>query len=137
MEVNLLAILAASVAQFAFGAVWYMPLFGKLWGDMHDFDKVPKAKQEQMKAEMGPYYGLQFLVTVLTTFVLAKFILLLPDYSGYVLAFWLWAGFVVPVEVSSVIFGGTESKWIAKKIAVTSFGALGCLLLAVAVLNFF
>lgn len=134
---NLLAVLAATVGQFAVGAVWYMPLFGKLWGKMHDFDKISKAKQDEMRAKMGPYYGVQFLATVLTAYVLSKMMEMLPNYSGYSLAVVLWLGFVVPTQVAGVIFGGTDEKWMVKKILVQAFGSLACLLVAVAILNMF
>ena len=48
-----MAILVATVGQFIFGAIWYMPVFGKLWGKIHGFDQVPPEKQKEMmkKAE--------------------------------------------------------------------------------------
>lgn len=71
----------------------------------------------------------------MTTLVLAKTIALLLEYSEYVLALGAWVGFMVPVQVSGVIFGGTQSKWIPKKIAVMTGGSLACMLLAAAILG--
>lgn len=125
-ELNLLGILLATVAQFIVGFLWYGPLFGNLWGKMHGFDKLSKATQKKMMNEMGPYYGVQAVVTLITSFVLALFI----TYSGwnpYALAGFLWIGFIVPAQVSAVIFGGTEKKWITSKISVQAGGALACL----------
>lgn len=137
MDVDYVAILAAAVGQFAFGALWYMPLFGKVWGKIHGFDKLSKEKQKEMMSKMGPMYGLQFVVTVVTAYVLARAIELLPNYSPYMLAGMLWVGFVVPTQVAAVIFGGTDEKWMAKKIGVMAFGTLGCLLVAVFILGLF
>lgn len=138
MQLNFLAILGASVVQFMCGAVWYSLLFGKLWGKIHGFEKLPKEVQQKMMKEMGPYYGVQFLVTVLMTLVLALLISVLPkDWSAFKLAGLLWLGFVVPTQVSAVIFGGTEGKWVVKKIAVQAGAALLCLEVGAGVLQLF
>lgn len=134
-DVNIFAVLVATVAQFAMGAIWYMPLFGKLWGEMHCFDKLDKKTQQDMQTKMGPYYGAQLLVTIVTTVVLAKLITALPSYAPYSLAMITWIGFVVPTQVSAVIFGGTDPQWIAKKILVMAGGSLVCLLVAAAILS--
>lgn len=135
MDVNYAAVLLATVAQFAVGAIWYMPLFGKLWGEIHGFDKLTKKQQKEMQSKMGPYYGAQLFVTFLTAFVLAKFLVMSPDYSPYALGLMCWVGFLLPANVSSVIFGGTEPKWMAKKMAVMAGGSLACTIIAVAVLS--
>jgi hypothetical protein len=138
MQINFVAILIATVVQFIIGAVWYSALFGKLWGKIHGFDKLPKATQQKMMKAMGPFYVLQFVVTLVTTFVLEIFIVYLPhDWNVYGLAGFFWVGFVVPTQVSAVIFGGTESKWIVKKIAVQAGAAFFCLEAAAVVLSFF
>ena len=128
MDVNSGAVLAAAAVMFVIGGFWYMVPFAKIWGKMHGFDKLSKKEQKDMQAKMGPYYGAQIVVTLISAFVLAHFIKALPDVEFYQIAFWLWLGFIVPTEVSSVIFGGTESKWIVKKIAVSIGGSLVCTL---------
>ncbi len=136
MELNYGAIALATVAQFAVGFAWYGPLFGKLWGQIHGFDKHSKDVQQKMMKEMGPYYAAQLGVTVITSFVLALFMAVLPqDWSPAGMAGFFWLGFVVPTQVSSVIFGGTDKKWIVKKIAVQAGASLVCLEVAAAVLS--
>jgi len=76
-------------------------------------------------------------VTIISAFVLAHFITALPDVDFYKIAFWLWLGFIVPTEVSSVIFGGTESKWIVKKITISIGGSLVCTLVGAWVISLF
>ena len=138
MQPNYLAILLATIAQFIIGAIWYSALFGKLWGKIHGFDKLPKETQEKMKKSMGPFYGLQLLMTVVTTVVLSVFITYLPlSWNAYMLAGFFWLGFVVPTQVSAVIFGGTEKKWIFKKIAVQAGASLVCLEAAAAIIHLF
>lgn len=137
MDVNLIAVLAATVAQFVVGALWYMVLFSKQWGEMFGFDKLSKAKQKEMSSQMGPYYALQLLVTVLTAYVLAYLMGLLPSENAYMLAVWVWLGFVVPTQVSAVIFGGVDAKWIPRRITIMAGGSLACLLVAAWIISLF
>jgi hypothetical protein len=137
MNVNLIAVIAATIAQFVIGAVWYMLVFGKLWGQIHGFDKLSPEVQKEMASKMGPFYGLQILVSILTAFVLAWVIAALPDKSPYLLAFLMWLGFVVPTQFSAVVFGGTEPQWMVKKLLVMTSGTLACLLASAAVISLF
>ncbi len=137
MDLNYVAIIVASLAQFAFGAVWYTPVFGKLWGKIHGFDKVSKAEQQKMTKSMGLLLAVQFVVTMVTTIVLA---MLLPNSvrdsnAAYGLASLLWLGFIVPTQVSAVLFGGTEPKWVVTKILIMAGGSFGCVMIAAAVLQ--
>jgi hypothetical protein len=127
MSLNFVAIIIATVVEFGIGAIWYGPIFSGLWGKIHGFDKLPKETQQKMMKEMGPFYGLQALVTLITTIVLAIYITNEPTWNPYAQAAFFWLGFVVPTQVSAVIFGGTEGKWIAKKIAVQAGASLVCL----------
>ena len=135
MNINYLAIAIAAVAQFVVGAIWYMPLFGSMWRDIHGFGKLSKAEQDQAQKEMMPMLGIQFVGTVITTIVLARAIQLLPSYSAYTLAFMAWLGFIVPIQVSAIMFGGTKPEWMVKKALIMTSGALACLLIAATILT--
>lgn len=132
---NYLAILVAAVAQFIIGAIWYMPLFGKLWGKIHGMDKVSEEEQKKMMKSMGPFLAVQFLVTLVTTFVLAIFIAYQPTWNAYAMAGFFWIGFVVPTQVSGVIFGGTNPKWIVAKILIQAGASFVCLEVAAAIIK--
>ena len=134
-EINYLAVALATIVQFAVGGAWYMSLFAKAWGEIHGFDKLSKAEQKEKQSHMMPYMVAQVVITALTTFVLAKFIIMLPSESVYKLAVLSWIGFVVPTQVAAVMFGGTEPKWIAKKVAIMSAGSLACLLVGSLILH--
>lgn len=137
MQLNYFAIIVATVVQFIIGAIWYSLIFGKLWGRIHRFDKLPKEVQQKMIKEMGPY-ALQAFVTLITTIALAIFVANVPfGFNVYTTAALLWIGFIVPAQVSAVIFGGTDKKWIVKKIAVQAGAALLCLEAAAFVLHLF
>ena len=136
LEVNYAAILVAALLQFVFGAIWYTPIFGKLWGKMHGFDKHSPEVQKEMMKKMGPFLALQFIVTVVTTAVLAMMLAgTTSDWSAYAFAGLCWLGFIVPTQISSVVFGGTEPHWMVQKILIMAGGALGCMMIAAAVLS--
>lgn len=136
MTLPYLAILVASVAQFIIGAIWYMPVFGNLWGKIHGMDKVPPEEMKVMQKKMMPLMLVQFLVTVVTSVVLALFITNLPtSWNVYALAGFFWIGFVVPTQISAVVFGGTESKWVVQKILIMAGGSLLCLEAAAAIIK--
>ncbi|MFZ2152749.1 MAG: DUF1761 domain-containing protein [Microgenomates group bacterium] len=136
MNINFVTVLWAAILQFIFGAVWYSAFFGKLWGRIHGFDKLTKEVQMKMMKSMGPIYVVQFLITVVTTFVLAIFMAYQPEWNAYAMAGFIWIGFIVPTQISGVLFGGTEPKWIVKKIAIQAFCSLFCLEIAALLLSF-
>lgn len=136
VEVNYAAIGLAAVLQFVFGAIWYTPVFGKLWGKIHGFDKQSPEVQKEMMKKMGPLLAAQFVVTVLTTAVLAVLLAgTTSNWSAYEFAGLCWLGFIVPTQVSAVLFGGTEPRWVVTKIFVMAGGSLGCMMIAAAVLS--
>lgn len=135
INVNLWAVLLAAVVQFIAGAVWYMPLFGKKWGEIHGFNTKSKAAQDEMRKGMAPLLVVQFIMAAVTAYVLAHVIGAFPEESAYKLAAFMWFGFIVPTQVGAVIFGGTESKWFVTKIAIMAGGALVNVLLAAWVLS--
>lgn len=135
MSINYLAVLVAAVADFAIGVIWYMTIFGKTWGEMHGFDKLSKAEQEKARKGMGPFLIIQFIITVLTVWSIAKLHLLLEDYSIYSLTLIAWLGFVVPTQIAAVVFGGTDPKWIVKKSLIMASGSLVCLEVAALIIK--
>ncbi len=137
MEVDYIAIGVATVLQFIAGAIWYTGIFGKLWGKMHGFDAVPPEEQKVMQKKMMPFLGLQFILTLLTTFVFALFVAGLNSlaWNVYGIAGFIWLGFVVPTQASAVIFGGTPGQWVVKKIAVMAGSSLVGFTIAAVVLQ--
>jgi len=137
MDLNYTLILVASVLQFIIGGIWYTPIFGKTWGKMHDFDKVAPEVQKQMMKDMWKLLVPQMLFTVVTTFVFALLLTGFPnDWNIYGLAAFFWIGFIVPTQVSGVLFGGTKPEWIVKKILIMAGGSLLCMLAAAFVLSY-
>jgi len=136
MNIDFLAVGIASLVQFFIGALWYMPLFGNLWGKIHGFERYSAEAQKEMQSSMWKLLIPQFIVTIVTTIVLAIFITNLPqDWNVYALAGFFWIGFVVPTQVSAVLFGGTKPEWVVTKILIMAGGSLVCLEVAAIIIQ--
>jgi len=137
MELNYAAIVVAAVVQFIVGAIWYMPLFGNAWGKIHGFDQVPPEKQKEMSKEMMPMLAVQFLMGLITAAVLGLFYASLPsEWHAFGMAGFFWLGFMMPTNVSAVIFGGTKPGSVMAKILISAGGSLACMMAAAAVFHF-
>ena len=69
-EVNYLAVIAAAIATFALGGLWYSPaLFGKVW------QREAGVTEEKMKsANMALIFGLTFVLSLIAAWVFALFL---------------------------------------------------------------
>lgn len=125
-------IIIASVAQFILGALWYSPLlFGKTWMSIMEVSHYSKEELQKMQKSMMPFYGLQFVLTLWTTFHLARLATVVGGLSIYGLATWLWLGFIVPVQIACVIWSSTKRKFWVKQISIMiSYQLIGILLAA-------
>lgn len=137
MGLNLLAVLAATITMFAVGAFWYSVPFQKAWGRIHGFDKLSKKEQQKLMAMMGPTYGVQLFVTLISAIVLTWIIFAYPDVSYLSVAFFLWLGFVMPAQVSAVLFSRTADSMRFEQIAIMSGEALVRLVIAAWVISLF
>lgn len=137
MEVNVVAVIVATVAMFGVGALWYMVLFSKQWAKIHGMDKVSDKEMKELSAKMGPYYSIQLLMTILSAWVLAYLMSLLPNVTPVTVAILVWLGFVLPADVSGVIFGGTKTEDMFPKIAIQAGEALLRLAVAAWIISLF
>lgn len=88
-------------------------------GDPSDLVSPPTLSLRRGKEgekKMGPLYGLSFLVTLVMAYVLFHIMALSKNFYGYSMiqtgltsAFWVWLGFVMPVQTTATIFG--DKKW--------------------------
>jgi len=119
MELNYIAILILSLVSFLGGAFWYGPLFGKLWMKIH-WEKPPtEQEQKEMMRSMWKMFLMEYIASVLMIFSLACLIGVLPGYSGMMIGFLAWLGFVVPMTISTIIWGGDKRKYWCQKILVS------------------
>jgi len=114
VEVNYLAVLLAGVVSMGVGFLWYSPLmFAKPWMKLMGYTKETMAKDQK---KMGGMYALSFVGSLVMAYVLSHVMTLSEHFFGYApvmagltTAFWSWIGFVAPVQMTDVIFGG--KKW--------------------------
>ena len=114
VPVNYLAVFLAAVASMVLGFAWYSPMvLGIPWMKLKGFTSEGLKKEQ---AKMGPMYGLSFVGALLTAYVLSHVIAFSENYfhysmlmTGLTSAFWMWLGFILPVQMTATIFG--DKKW--------------------------
>lgn len=104
-NINLLGVVVSAIAAMATGFVWYGPLFGKPWMKLMGM----KSTDMKMDAKAKKAYAMNFVGTILMAYVLATFVGATGSKtiaSGLMIGFWSWLGFVMPVQMTEVLFGG-------------------------------
>lgn len=112
MDINYFAILTSVVASIVIGSLWYGPLFGKKYMEALGMNEWSDEKQTRMKKTMPFAYLGQFVASLVMFFVFAWYVGLSGHdgiLGGINNAFWVWIGFVVPLKLGDVLWGG---KWI-------------------------
>jgi hypothetical protein len=114
VSVNYLAVLLAALSSMVVGAAWYSPkIFGNTWM------KLAKVKMgvNNSPHEMTVMYGLTFLASLATAYVLAHVTFLSNKFFGntflydaLMTAFWLWLGFTAARMLTHDLFEGRRKK---------------------------
>lgn len=118
VPVNYLAVFGAGVISMVIGFIWYSPLIvGKAWMKEKGYsaDSLKKAQKDMEKL-----YGLSFVLSLLTAYVLSHMVFLSDNFyqfgrlpTGLITAFWMWLGFIMPVQLTAAIFGDKNWKLFA------------------------
>jgi len=110
-EINYLAVLVVAIVGTALGALWYGPLFGKKWIGLMGWTEEQVAR---MKAQgMARSYVLNFIATLVMSWVLAYFVLIIGAVSltsGAGVGLMIWLGFVVTIMLGSVLWEGRKTE---------------------------
>lgn len=114
ITVNYIALFLAGVASMAVGYLWYSPvLFGKQWMKMSG---LTEAKLEEAKKDMPKTYFSSYLLSIVMAYVLTHVMTMSMSYFGYsalqtglTSAFWMWLGFVMPVQATAVLYGENKN----------------------------
>jgi hypothetical protein len=114
IEVNYVAVLLAAIVSMAVGFLWYSPvILGKPWMKEKGLSSESLKKAQK---EMGKLYGLSFVVAIISAFVLSHVMTLAQNFynysalsTGITSAFWMWVGFIMPVQMTATIFG--DKNW--------------------------
>lgn len=114
VEVNYIAILIAGIVSMGIGFLWYSPMvLGKPWMKEKGYTSEGLKKAQK---EMGPLYGFSFLLSLLMAYVLSHVMTMAQNFfsypalsTGLTSAFWMWLGFIMPVQATATIFG--QKNW--------------------------
>ena len=111
IPLNLWSVVVAAVAGMVVGAIWYGPLFGKKYMSAVGMDSWPQEKRDAMRKSMVKSYVLQFLLSLVTYYVLAMNIVWsgLPAWPAMVFAFFIWLGFILPIKLGETLWGGSKT----------------------------
>lgn len=113
MCVNFWAVLASAAATMVIGFLWYSPfLFAKPWMVAMGYDPEDKARIAEMQKTAGPKYGVSFLASILSAFILGKIIFHLAISTalyGMKAGLAVWAAFVMTVQLTDKLF--TNKPW--------------------------
>lgn len=137
MEIQFSLIAFATLWQFVLGALWYSPLmFGKLWMKIMGATQMSKEEMAKMQKEIAPFYLLQILLTLIFTWELAHTINADTGANPYFLALVTWFGYIVPIQISGVIWGSTPKKYWLKQICVITANQFVGMMVATYILLF-
>ena len=119
IHINWVAIVVAVVANFIFGAIWYMPLFGKAWAKEMKMDMTVKPPPSVM------YRGMAIMVigNFLMAYVFAHNIAVWnpvtwgqPAAASWgmevacMAAFFTWLGFYLPQDLGRIAWEKSSGK---------------------------
>src|SRR5688500_9370586 len=116
MNINFVAVLAAVVANFFLGFIWYTPLFGKVWARENGFDMSVKPTGGQMaKGMIFMVIGNFFLAYVFAHNIAAWEYVpgmdVMPNVAKVAnAAIFTWLGFYLPVDLSAVAWENKSWK---------------------------
>ena len=137
IQINMMAILIAVVANFILGFIWYTPLFGKAWGKEMGYD--PNMKPE--KSEMMKGMAFMVLGNFLFAYVFAHNIgawqfvpgvkEMGPMANALNAAFFTWIGFYLPGQLGATVW--EKNSW--KLFAINTGYHLASLLVVAMILS--
>lgn len=123
INVSIMAVLIAVVANFVFGFIWYTPLFGKMWAKEMGFEENMKPSGSDMAKGMISMIIGNFLFAWVFAHNMAVWNPITwglapsemsPVANGLMAAFFTWMGFYLPVDIGAVTWEGKSWKlfWI-------------------------
>ncbi len=136
--VNIWAVLVIGVIYMVLGSLWYGPfLFGKNWGRIIgvDMDSLTPEQKKGMQKKMWPSYFINFVTTVIMTYVLALFIKSGVGGGGIATGIWLWAGFLMPMAAQGALWSGKAKKMAWQMFWLTALFQLVAIVIAGAILS--
>ena len=123
IHINMTAVIIAVVANFIFGALWYMPLFGKAWAKEMNYDmNGPKPPASVMVRGMV----IMIIGNFLMAYVFAHNIAVWDPVTwsqppsshtamqnAFAAAFFTWLGFYIPQDMGRIAWEKASFKLFA------------------------
>lgn len=110
VDINYLAVLAATASSVVLGFLWFGPLFGKQWMRAIGVP-MPGEITKAMKQSMMRSYALVAVSSFIMAAVLAHALFYVSYFTdvydiatGVTTALWAWLGFVVPATLGTVLW---------------------------------
>lgn len=117
VSVNLAAVVAAALAYFVIGWLWFSPLmFLKPWMEEQGLSMEKMQKDPQRNKKMIKPMVMGLIFALITSYVMAHFVDAMNATNisdGAQLGAWLWLGFVLPVCMGAYMWGGKSLKFSA------------------------
>jgi len=120
IKINMVAVLVAVVANFIFGAIWYMPLFGKAWAKEMKYDpNGPKPPASVMIKGMAIMVIGNFLLAYVFAHNIAVWnpvtwgqaaSSISAGQTASMAAFFTWLGFFLPQDLSKMAWENNSWK---------------------------
>jgi len=108
LGVPVVPVLVAAVATMVIGFIWYSPfVFARPWMRAMGYDPEDKAKLAEMQKGAGRMYVGSFVASLVSAFVLGKFIEITTVSTapyGMKVGFAIWLGFVTTVQFTAFVF---------------------------------
>jgi hypothetical protein len=138
LNINIVAILVAVVANFIFGFIWYTPLFGRAWGKEMGYD--PNVKPPASELAKGMIFMLigNFLMAWVFAHNMAAWSFvpganqMSPVATILNSAIFTWLGFYLPVDLGAVAW--ERKSW--KLFAINTGYHLLMLVIAATILTY-
>ena len=103
IQVNLVSVGVASIAAMGIGFAWYSKaMFGNQWTKLTGMSGDKMDKSAMMKT-----FGITFIVTLISAYILSMFIHYAGAYTlinGAKTGLWAWLGFVMPTTLANHLF---------------------------------
>jgi len=120
-DVNLLAVLAATVANMVLGSIWYSPaVFGKQWAEL-----VGRKLEDIDSSARGKALGGMFVAALITAYVVGLFIANVGGpgaLDGVLVALVAYVGLIATANLAGILFEGRPFKLYLLN---TAYGLIG------------
>jgi len=138
LQINMLAVLVAVIANFVLGFIWYTPLFGKVWAK--EMGHAPNEKPDKSAMFKGMAFMIigNFLLAYVLSHNIAAWLFVpgIKEMGAFTNAFntaiFTWLGFYLPGQLGATVW--EKNSW--KLFAINTGYHLASLLVVAFVITY-